>query len=264
MDDRETPASLDSNVGIITGGSSGIGRATAVALAGSGANVVIVGRDATRVADVRSEVDRVGGPGTALGLLLDVRRETDMYEMVQRCLEHFGRIDALVTCAGVATRRPNGRALPDPFPRIGLDEWDTVIGTNLRGVFLSNRAVLPTMIAQRRGEIINVSSARAGRVGTAYASVYSASKFGVIGLSEALAQEVGQFGVGVHVIYPDVTDTPMLVVAGGTTRYSAALPPARVADAIVRLLSLPDGVVLRNVVVAPFARSPEQTGWHRE
>jgi NAD(P)-dependent dehydrogenase (short-subunit alcohol dehydrogenase family) len=261
MNNRQTSWSFDGAVVIVTGGSSGIGRATAVALAGSGANVVIVGRTAPRVADVRAQVDGIGGPGTALGLLLDVRREQDMHEMVQRCIEHFGRIDALVTCAGVATARPEGRALPDPFPRIGLEEWETVIGTNLRGVFLSNRAVLPTMIAQRRGAIINVSSARAGRVGSAYASVYSASKFGVVGLSEALAKEVGQFGVRVHVIYPDVTDTRMLVVAGGTARYSQALPPARVADVIVHLLSLPDDVILRNVVVAPFARPPRQTTW---
>jgi NAD(P)-dependent dehydrogenase (short-subunit alcohol dehydrogenase family) len=130
-------------------------------------------------------------------------------------------------------------------------EWDEVIDTNLKGTFLSNHAVLPTMIRQRRGQIVNISST-SGRQGRAYDSAYCASKFGVIGLSEALAQEVLQYNIRVQVILPDAVDTPLWHQNGPIPRPAGALPVARVADLIVYLLKLPGDCLLVNPVIAPF------------
>jgi NAD(P)-dependent dehydrogenase (short-subunit alcohol dehydrogenase family) len=131
-------------------------------------------------------------------------------------------------------------------------EWDEVVDTNLKGVFLSNRAVLPTMIRQRRGWIINVSSSPGGLYGSPYAAAYCASKFGVLGFSESLSDEVLQFGVKVQVLLPDATDTPMLEDGRSSTVFGKVIPPARVGDFIVHLLSMPEDTVLVNPLIAPL------------
>ena len=110
-------------------------------------------------------------------MAIDVRREEDHARLVQATLERFGRIDALIVCAGILRKR--GTA-PKLAVDVGVDEWDDVMAVNLRGVFLANRAVLPTLVAQRSGLIVNLSSVQ-GLQGRAYDSAYCASKFGVIG-----------------------------------------------------------------------------------
>jgi 3-oxoacyl-[acyl-carrier protein] reductase len=183
-----------------------------------------------------------------IGLTLDVRREQDMEKMVRQTVTHFGQVDILITSAGILRARGSGPRLVAEMPTA---EWDEVIETNLKGVFLSNHAVLPTMIRQRRGQIMNISST-SGRQGRAYDSAYCASKFGVIGLSEALAQEVLQYNIRVQVILPDAVDTPLWHQNGPIHRPAGALPASRVADLIVYLLTLPGDCVLVNPVIAPF------------
>ena len=183
-----------------------------------------------------------------MGLELDVRREDAVGRAVDAATARFGRIDILVTCAGIL--RAAGSA-PKPLVQIDPAEWDAVIETNLRGVFLTNRAVLRGMIARRRGQIVNLSST-SGRVGRALDSAYCASKFGVIGLSEALAEEARPYGVRVHVVLPDAVDTPMWQQNGPIAAPPDALPPERVADLIVYLLTLPEDTVLVSPVIAPF------------
>jgi len=171
-----------------------------------------------------------------------------MEEMVRRTVAHFGQIDILITSAGILRAKGRGPRLVAEMP---TSEWDEVIETNLKGVFLSNHAVLSTMIKQRRGQIVNISST-SGRQGRAYDSAYCASKFGVIGLSEALAQELLQYNIRVHVILPDAVDTPLWHQNGPIPRPVGALPASRVADLIVYLLTLPGDCVLVNPVIAPF------------
>jgi NAD(P)-dependent dehydrogenase (short-subunit alcohol dehydrogenase family) len=248
-----TPCHIQGQVAIVTGGSSGIGRASCLALARKGASVVVVGKTPSRVFDAVAEVERAAHENCVLGLVLDVRHEEEMEEMSRRTLARFGRIDVLVASAGVGRASSSrDRLMPPPVAQMSSGEWDEVIDTNLKGVFSSNRAVLPTMIRQRRGWIINVSSSPGGLYGSPYAAAYCASKFGVLGFSESLSEEVSQFGVKVQVLLPDATDTPMLEDGGDGTVFGKTIPPGRVGDFVVHLLSMPEGTVLVNPLIAPL------------
>jgi NAD(P)-dependent dehydrogenase (short-subunit alcohol dehydrogenase family) len=178
-----------------------------------------------------------------------VRREEDMAAMAERTLERFGRIDVLVHCAGIL--RGKGRP-PRMLAEMSAEEWDDVIATNLRGTFLANRAVIPAMLRSRAGQIVNLSST-SGRIGRAFDSAYCASKFGVIGLSESLAEEVRSFGIKVMVVCPDAVDTPLWDQNGPIRAPENALSPERVADLIGYLVGLPPDTILQNIVVMPFA-----------
>jgi NAD(P)-dependent dehydrogenase (short-subunit alcohol dehydrogenase family) len=237
---------LVDQVAIVTGGGGGIGRAVCESLAAEGAAVVIVDLDRARIDELLPELSPSSSTAP-LGLALDVSREEDMAEMARRVLDRFGRIDVLIACAGILRGRGS---LPKPVTDVSSKEWDEVLSTNLKGVFLSNRAVLPTMLRQRSGNIVNLSST-AGRRGRAHDGPYCASKFGVIGLSEALAEEVRHSGVRVQVILPDAVDTPIWD-QNGSIRPEQALAPARVADLILYLVTLPDDTVVLGPVIAPF------------
>jgi NAD(P)-dependent dehydrogenase (short-subunit alcohol dehydrogenase family) len=175
-----------------------------------------------------------------MGLTLDVRLEQDMNEMVRRTLEQFGRIDILVACAGIGKRRGSVGNLPRPVSHLPIEDWDAILDTNLKGVFLSNRAVLPVMIKQRKGQIVNISSSPGGVAGQPFSAAYCASKFGVTGLSEALAAEVQPYGIRVQVVFPDATDTPLIRDTTLTARLGQPLPPDRVANHILFLVTAPE------------------------
>jgi NAD(P)-dependent dehydrogenase (short-subunit alcohol dehydrogenase family) len=258
-DSRPIPADpIPGMVAIVTGAASGIGRATCLALSARGADLIAVDLDRERVQATLTDLAGSGAGRVPLGLVLDVRRESDAHELARRTLEAFGRIDCLIACAGIL--RPKG-SRPKPLVELATEEWDAVVDTNLKGTFLSNRAVLPSMIARRRGQIINVSST-SGRQGRAFDSAYCASKFGVVGLSEALAEEVRPYRIRVHVLLPDAVDTPLWEQNGPIPRPVDALPPSRVADLIVYLLALPEDTILSNLVIAPF-RSRHRTAQPR-
>lgn len=241
---------LEGQVAIVTGGASGIGRATCLALAREGARLTVADIDKTRIDKVVTdlEYEQSGPAESPLGLVLNVRLEEDMKEMANRTAERFGRIDILAHCAGILRGKGSG---PRFLHQVSLEEWEAVIETNLRGTFLSNRAVLPTMIKQRRGQIINFSST-SGLKGRAFDSVYCASKFGVIGLSEALAEEVKQYGIKVHVLLPDAVDTPMWDQNRPVRAPEVSLPPERVANLVTYVASLPEDTVLNNLVILPL------------
>jgi NAD(P)-dependent dehydrogenase (short-subunit alcohol dehydrogenase family) len=214
---------------------------------------VVVGKTPSRVSDAVANVERAADENCVLGLALDVRHQEEMEEMTRQTLARFGRVDVLVASAGVGRASSSrDRLMPPPVAQMSSGEWDEVVDTNLKGVFLSNRAVLPTMIRQRRGWIINVSSSPGGLYGSPYAAAYCASKFGVLGFSESLSEEVSRFGVKVQVLLPDATDTPMLEDGGDGTVFGKVIPPARVGDFIVHLLSLPQDTVLVNPLIAPL------------
>jgi 3-oxoacyl-[acyl-carrier protein] reductase len=244
--------SLQGQVGIVTGACGGVGLATCAALARVGANVVAVDLDENRVQRVIEElvmqIGQESAAGQFLGLGLDVRRELDMQKMVEETLSRFERLDILIASAGILRPKEAPLRLLAHMP---VAEWDEVLETNLKGVFLSNRAVLPAMLHQRSGQIINISSV-AGRRGRAYDSAYCASKFAVIGLSESLAEEVRTHNIRVHVLLPDAIDTPMWNQNSPIPRPEFMLPAARVADFIVYLLLLPEDTVLVSPVIAPF------------
>jgi NAD(P)-dependent dehydrogenase (short-subunit alcohol dehydrogenase family) len=127
-----------------------------------------------------------------------------------------------------------------------------MIDTNLKGVFLSNRAVLGPMIARRRGQIINISSARGAVSGQPYGAAYCASKFGLMGLTEALAEEVRGAGIRVQTLLPDAVDTPLLDGTALAAGPGDALPASTVAGFIITMLTLPDDTILVNPLIAPL------------
>jgi NAD(P)-dependent dehydrogenase (short-subunit alcohol dehydrogenase family) len=201
---------------IVTGGSSGIGRTIAVAMAGAGCQVVIVGRDEKRIAEALAAVQSAGGTGHSgsghLGLALDVSRPQDMARMAEVCRTRYGRIDVLIASAGIGRTPAAVSRLPVATKDLPREEWQGVIDVNLNGVFLSNRAVLPMMIAQGEGEIINICSSTTprGLRGRPLAQAYSASKFAIAAFTEALAGEVEDQGIRVSAIFPGPVETPLI------------------------------------------------------
>ncbi len=170
--------------------------------------------------------------------------------MVASVVEQCGGIDVLVTAAGVGPMGARGSKVPCGVGRLGLDTWEEVIGTNLTGTFLTNRAVIASMRRRGGGDIVNVASARGSTSGRPYASAYCASKFGVMGLSEALAEEVRPYGIRVQVLLPDAVDTPL--VRGSTLVRGGALSPDAVGEFLVHMLCQPlDGLLLAPIL-APF------------
>ena len=250
MSDQPTTR-LQSRVAIVTGGASGIGQATCYVFAREGAQVVAVDFNPERLEETLAELNRLNPiEGGHLALCLDVSNEDDMSSMADQALDKFGNIDILVASAGIL--RGTGQP-PQPLIRISTEEWDQVLDTNLKGMFLSNRSVLPAMMKRRQGNIINLSSV-SGKQGRAFDAPYCASKFGVIGMSESLAEEVRNSGIRVQIVIPDAVDTPIWDQNGPVPRPPNALAPERVADLILYLVTQPSDTMVTGAIIAPFGR----------
>jgi NAD(P)-dependent dehydrogenase (short-subunit alcohol dehydrogenase family) len=243
--------SFTTQVAVVTGASSGIGRAVAQRLAGEGARVALFARNRERLEESAATIRRTGA-AEVLPLCGDVTSEADVARLAEETLRLFGAIDMLVAAAGIG-RAPGAAALlPRPLSQLPAEQWDIVLRTNLTGIFLCNRAVLPAMVARGGGDIVNISSARAGLRGESFASAYCASKFGVIGLSQALRDEVAPFGIRVSVVLPDATATPMIDSGAGASRFGPTMPADRVADAILHLIGQQRDSVLCETVILPW------------
>ena len=189
---------LEGRVAIVTGAGRGIGRAIAVLYAREGARVALAARSVSQLQAVTAEAEALGAE--VLAVPTDVRDKAQVQCLVAATLACFGRVDVLVNNAGVAR---HGYVLD-----ISEEDWDLTFDVNTKGVFLCSQAVLPQMIAQHGGRIINVASG-AGLHGSAWKSAYSASKFAVVGFAESLAQEVGRHGINVNTICPGPVATEM-------------------------------------------------------
>jgi 3-oxoacyl-[acyl-carrier protein] reductase len=189
---------LAGRVAIVTGGSRGIGLASARLLAEGGASVVVSGRDAARLEAATRELEATGA--AVLGVAADVVRREDVERLVEAARERFGRLDVLVNNAGMTRDQL--------LVRMKDDDWDQVLATNLRGVFLMTRAVGKVMMRQRSGRIINISST-AGAMGNAGQVNYSAAKAGVIGLTKAAARELAHWNILVNAVAPGLIETDM-------------------------------------------------------
>jgi 3-oxoacyl-[acyl-carrier protein] reductase len=191
---------LRDRVAIVTGGARGIGGAIAVAFAAEGADVAIADRLGEDVAaPVLESIDTAGRRG--LHVLTDVSDQASVASMVDRVYSELGEVDVLVNNAGVF-----GQFF---FHDLTVEEWDRVIGVNLRGCFLCTRMVLPRMLDRGRGKVINVAS-QLGQIGGVEMVHYSASKAGVIGFTKALAREVSTKGIHVNAIAPGPILTDMM------------------------------------------------------
>jgi meso-butanediol dehydrogenase / (S,S)-butanediol dehydrogenase / diacetyl reductase len=186
---------LKNQAAIVTGGGRGIGKEIALALAREGANVLVSGRQQDVLEQTVLEIRSLGN--SAFLTVTDVSDETQVSEMVNAALDSFGKIDILVNNAGITgpTAAVTG---------LSRAAWDEVLAVNLTGAFLCARSVIPHMIEQRSGKIINISSI-AGKMAYALRSPYAASKWGMLGFSSSLAQELGPHNIQVNAICPGPT-----------------------------------------------------------
>ncbi|HWN15872.1 MAG TPA: 3-oxoacyl-[acyl-carrier-protein] reductase [Candidatus Dormibacteraeota bacterium] len=207
---------LAGKVAIVTGGTRGIGLAIARLLAEDGASVVVSGRDAARLEAAVKELESLGAP--AMAVAADAAKREDADRLVEATREGFGRIDVLVNNAGITRDQL--------LVRMKDDDWDQVLDTNLRGVFLMTRAVGKVMMRQKSGRIINIAST-AGAMGNPGQVNYSAAKAGVIGLTKAAGRELAHWNILVNAVAPGLIETDM-----------AASIPAEAREAMLQQVPL--------------------------
>ena len=211
---------------IITGSSRGIGFSTAAAFLKNRDRVTIFCRHREHVSKA---IKQLAGPGerqNILGLVGDVRREKDVKRIVDQCMKHFGRVDILVNNAGIAAYKE--------IEQVSQKEWDDILDTNLKGCFLFMRQVIPVMKKQGKGVIINISSGL-GVSGEANFSAYCASKFGVIGLTQSIADEMVNTGLRIYAVLPGAVNTKLNWDLDLGMKPSELLAPEYVANKVFRL-----------------------------
>jgi 3-oxoacyl-[acyl-carrier protein] reductase len=192
---------LNNKIAIVTGARRGMGRAIALALAREGANVVVSDINQEDCQKVVDEVEKLGRKG--LALKCDVSSHNDVENMVKRTVAEFGRVDILVNNAGIISYKP--------FLELTDEDWDKTLSVNLKGQFLCARAAAKVMAKNKWGRIINIASISSGGCGIAFPLIahYTASKGGVVALTEALALELTSQGINVNAICPGAIDTDM-------------------------------------------------------
>jgi len=239
-------AGLAGRVALVSGAGSGIGRAAAMRLAREGAAVALVGRTAERLAETRDVIANAGVEVYAG----DVGDAAAVERIVAAVLARFSRLDVVVNAAGINVRK---RSLSEG----SVEDFDEVLETNLRGAFLLSRAVLPPMRAQGGGTIIHVVSDSAMR-GNDFAGIaYTASKFGVRGLVEAVNAEERRNGIRVTAIFPGEVNTPLLDKRPKpvpTEARQRMLQPEDVAECIALAATLPPRAVVEQLIVRPVAQ----------
>lgn len=197
---------------LITGGTSGIGRAAALQFAAEGAKVAFCGRREDRGRGVEGEIQAAGGEATFFPA--DVLNEVDMSGLVEATVRKYGRLDVAFNNAGITIERP--------LHQYSVAEWDKVVNTNLRGVFLAMKYEIPQLIAAGGGNIVVTSSSNA--IATAERrSAYSASKRGLIGLVQSAALDYASYGIRINALVPGTTDTDLVRSSAGMAQAPDAL-----------------------------------------
>ncbi|GAA0956616.1 SDR family oxidoreductase [Kribbella koreensis] len=236
---------LEGKIVLVTGASSGIGQATALALSQAGAKVAVGARRADRLKLLAEDA-----PGEILTLDLDVTDQQSIQDAVAATVGHFGRLDALVNNAGIML---SGMIL-------GADttEWSRMVDTNLLGSMYAVHAALPHLL-ESKGTVVQVSST-SGRIASAAGAAYSATKFGITGFIESLRQEVTTQGVRVVVVEPGfvatelaghITDPAMQAMAKTMADSIRTLQPDDIAAAVVYALNQPDHVSVNELLIRP-------------
>jgi 3-oxoacyl-[acyl-carrier protein] reductase len=191
---------LAGKVAVVTGGSRGIGAATARALAANGVDVAVVGRDQAALTAVANSIQAAGA--RALPCRADVTDEADLQRLADTVSEHLGAVDILAAFAG-------GNGMPVPTPEETVDHWRLVLDTDLTSTFLTTSAFLPVMLERRRGSIVTMSSS-AGRQAARSNAAYAAAKAGVVAFTRHLANELAPNDVRVNCLAPSAIETERL------------------------------------------------------
>jgi 3-oxoacyl-[acyl-carrier protein] reductase len=189
---------LEGRVALVTGASQGIGHACAIALARAGASVALAARNQQKLDELAAQITAAGGKAAVF--VVDVADESQVKTAVKSAIGHFGKIDILVNNAGITRDQL--------VMRMKRDDWDAVLSTNLTSAYLTIQQVIPSMLKQRWGRIINITSIF-GQMGQAGQANYSASKAGLIGLTMAIAREVASRNITSNAIAPGFIETSM-------------------------------------------------------
>ncbi len=199
---------LEGKTAIITGAGQGIGEAISLCFGRNKANVIVVDINLDSAQKVAERIIYESNV-SAIPIKVDVADHSEVENMVNQMLDKFGKIDILVNNAGISPRNPKGGRTP--VYEITIDEWYRVLNVNLMGAFYFSKAVIPSMIKNRKGWIINISSS-VGKTGSGEGSSgahYAASKAGLISLTQSMARELAEYGILVNAICPGLVDTPM-------------------------------------------------------
>lgn len=231
----------NTEVAVVTGGTDGIGRALVVELARRGATVAFCGRAADRARDFAVELGGHGGRVRGYGC--DVRDPSQVTALAEHVFAEVGTPTVVVNNAGIARFAP--------VAEMTLEDWDAVMETNLRGMFLVTRAFLPAMLRAGRGAVVNVASL-AGRNGVQNGAAYSASKHGVLGFSKSLMLEVRKQNIRVVAVCPGSVNTPFFDRATPfSPDRSRILAPEDVAAVIADTLELPTRALVSEIDIRP-------------
>ncbi len=231
---------LSGKVALVTGAGRGIGRAIALAFAAEGAAVALAARSRADLAGVAAEIRERGG--RALAVPTDVTQDGAVEALVEQALSDLGRLDVLVTSAGTASFGTVADSKPG--------DWDAMLTLNLRAVMVCCRAVLPAMLRQRSGTIINVGSIASKRA-LPGSAVYTATKTAVDAFSRVLAEELRPHGVRVGVLVAGAVDTPLWDTLSGSPPREKMLRPQDVARAALLMAALPPHASLEELTLLP-------------
>lgn len=212
-------------IALITGGGTGIGKAIAKTLASTGSIVIICGRRVEVLTDAVDEITRAGG--VADYCCCDVTNEAAVAEMVDYVINKYNSVDILVNNAGFVKT--------GVLVELSENYWNEIIDTNLKGAYLCCKSVIPIMLKHKSGYILNISSIL-GLQGAANFAAYCAAKSGLIGLSQALAEELRSHGICVHAICPGRTNTDMQVKLGGAAIAALSMPSEKIAKTVRKIV----------------------------
>ncbi|MBX8490868.1 SDR family oxidoreductase [Pseudomonas cichorii] len=241
-------SNLENTVTIITGASSGIGAASALRLASQGSKIVLAARNEEKLKKLVSQIKDAGGEASYY--VINVSERSSLDDLVRFTVSKYEKVDSLVNNAGLM--------LFSDWKDVAVDDWDQMIDTNIRGYLHAIAAVLPGMIAQGHGKILNMSSVAGLHVGGS-SGVYSATKFFIRGITESLRKEVGvENGIQVSMISPGVIDTGWADKVNNSEGKKAAqelnkiaITPEQVAEAVAYTLDQPNDLTINDIVIHP-------------
>jgi NAD(P)-dependent dehydrogenase (short-subunit alcohol dehydrogenase family) len=235
---------LADKVAIVTGGGTGIGRGIALALAAEGCKVVICGRRESPLSKVAEEITASGGE--VLALRVDVSQEEDAARLVEKAHQAFRQVDILINNAGIGGG--------DDIHQHDIRDWDRVMAVNLRGPFLTSRAVLPLMRARRSGHIINISS-ESGLEHYKSDGAYGVAKHALNALSEYIQRENQELGIRVDTVCPGMVVTEMTEISPGLD-HSKCLYPEDIAELVIWLLSRRSNIKIGTPILIQTMENP--------
>ena len=230
---------LDGKVAVVTGAGRGIGQAVALSLAKSGCRVVLSARTPAQLEEVQRAIEQ--GGGTAAIVPADLTRDEALDALAAESRRCFGTVDILINNAGWGKR--------SPVVKINVEDLDQTVRLNLRAPILLAKLLLPDMIAKKEGAVINIGSV-SGKTGEANGAAYSATKFGLIGFTQSLYDEVREHGIKVAVILPGFVDTPLIPPNRQLDR-SKMIRPADIAQTVHYVLTSPPTCCPVEITIRP-------------